>query len=150
MPVLFEGRYLHPRFSGIACVDLFEKIGVSNRKDHGAITMAMRLEATLTIPALMDFTDPEYHPDYRVNVLSIQATKSFTAIGLSNGKIYLLDDDGKSKGVLESHGKMVWTMTSWPDSHLLITGDDNDIRVWDTNTRSVSWHRMSFQAIINT
>lgn len=71
-----------------------------------------------------------------IRAIDVMGTKAI--IGLRNGTIYELDINNPSskKAIMESHSDgEVWGLAPVDESHVITTGDDNQILCWNTKTR---------------
>ena len=58
-------------------------------------------------------------------------------VGLRDGTIYRLDlSNSSKKTVMESHSDgEVWGLSLIKDTHVITSGDDNKLKVWDISSR---------------
>lgn len=128
---------MHALFGSSSCLDcvLSPSSHFLQQLSHIYIIMSsMHLHSSYVIPSV-------YENNFLQDVVvSLHASSKFTAVGLSNGEIYIFNLEGEHQRTLRGHEGEVWTMTSWEDSNILISGGhDTLLRIWDTATGCIDF-----------
>lgn len=70
-----------------------------------------------------------------IRAIDIEGSKAL--VGLRDGTIFHLDIESQAKkAIMESHSEgEVWGLAPIDDTHVITTGDDNKVKVWDIAAR---------------